>query len=81
MKIFKYLHMYYISMEEKIKGESYVLDLEIWDRVLQTRGESKGQDPVVNAQGYVYVGQQFIGRPIRVFAMKETKNNADGAGN
>jgi len=69
--------MHYILMEETNKGEYHSLDLSIWERVTQTKGQDKGNDPAVNAQGYVYVGKSYTGRQLRIFAMKEEENDAD----
>lgn len=48
-------------------GEFITLDTSKWISVWQERGHDKGKNPVVSANGTVYVGREFAGVEVRVF--------------
>lgn len=53
------------------KGEYYTLDLEVWEEVKVQRGESKGEFPVIQKNGAVFVDKNRAGEDVRVFVRKK----------
>lgn len=56
--------------EEIERGEYYSLDMSVWKPVKMDRGEHKGENPIVTAQGNVAVGREYAGQSVRVFVRK-----------
>ena len=54
-------------------GEFTTLDLSVWIPIVQERGPDKGKNPVVSANGTVYVGREYAGVEVRAFRKVQKK--------
>lgn len=51
-------------------GEFVTLDMGKWLPVWQERGPDKGKNPVVSANGTIYVGREFAGMEVKAFVKR-----------
>lgn len=48
--------------------EYHMLDKNVWNEIRQKTGSERGQHPIVQKSGYVYVGREYADMEARVFA-------------